>query len=87
MTARPVSLQSLSARESNIDVLGSSEEFGGCDDLLMFLRMQVSSGLKEAAEMVRKVTKKKKTTMMLMEVFIVSGFSCCFCENRKCIYI
>ncbi|KFK44006.1 hypothetical protein AALP_AA1G202500 [Arabis alpina] len=54
MTARPVSLQSSSTRDSNMDVLGSSEELGGCD-LLMFLRMQVSSELKEAAEMARKI--------------------------------
>lgn len=86
MTARAMSLHKLSLRESKIDVLCSSEELGGCD-LLMFLRMQASWGFKGgAAEIARKVA-KKTTTRMPMEVFIALGFSCCFCEDYKCIEI
>lgn len=84
MTARAMSLHNLSTRESNVDVLGSSEELGACD-LSMFLCMQASSGFKDETEMVKKATKKKR--MMLMKVFIASCFSFCLCKDRKCIDI
>lgn len=78
MTARAMSLQIFSARETNIgNILVSTEELGGCD-LSMFLRMQVS--WEEAVEMATKVA-KKRTTMMLMETFIASVFSCSFYED------
>lgn len=82
MTERAMSLHIISARVINLDaVLVSSEELGGCD-LSMFLLMQVS--WEGAAEMATKVA-KKRTTMMLMETFIASVFSCCFYEDKKCI--